>query len=52
MLQRIVDATALEADVPAYEAYVKVREVEDDVDAKRLAQARGLYAQMVNRGQS
>ena len=52
MLQRIVDATSREVDVPAYEAYVKVREVEDDVDAKRLAQARALYAEMVRRSQS
>ena len=52
VLQRIVAATSREADVPAYEAYVKVRDVEDDVDAKRLAQARALYAEMVGRGQS
>ena len=52
VLQRIVAATSREADVPAYEAYVKVRDVEDDVDAKRLAQARALYTEMVGRGQS
>ena len=52
VLQRIVAATSREADVPAYEAYVKVRDVEDDVDAKRLAQALALYAEMVGRGQS
>lgn len=52
VLQRIVAATKKGAQVPAYEAYVKVRAVEDNVDAKRLTQARALYAEMVRRGQS
>ena len=51
VLQRIVAATS-RRPTPAYEAYVKVRDVEDDVDAKRLAHARALYAEMVGRGQS
>ena len=38
-------------EVPAYEAYVKVRDVKMR-DPKRLAQAQALYAEMVSRGQS
>ena len=52
VLQHIVAATMQDAQVPAYAAYLKVRDVEDAVDAERLAQARSLYAEMVRRGQS
>ena len=52
VLQQIVAAATQDAKVPAYAAYLKVRDVEDAVDAKRLAQARSLYAEMVRRGQS
>ena len=52
VLQQIVAATTQDAKVPAYAAYLKVRDVADAVDAKRLAQARLLYAEMVRRGQS
>ena len=52
VLQHIVAATTQDAKVPAYAAYLKVRDVADAVDAKRLAQARSLYAEMVRRSQS
>ena len=52
VLQRIVSSAGLDADVPAYEAYSKVREIEGNVNPTHLAQARQLYAEMVSRGQS
>ena len=52
VLQLIVNTAGVDASVPAYEAHSKVREVQGDVNPKRLAQARQLYADMVARSQS
>ena len=52
VLQRIVDSAGVDASMPAYEAYSKVREVEGKVSPDRLARAQGLYAEMVARVQS
>ena len=52
VLQRIVHAAGVDAAVPAYEAYSKVREVEAEVSPERLAKVKELYAEMMSRGQS
>ena len=52
VLQRIARAAGVDAKVPAYQAYSKVREVEGEVSPEGLAQAKELYAEMVARSQS
>ncbi|MGB1635544.1 MAG: hypothetical protein ACPHBR_02065 [Flavobacteriales bacterium] len=52
VLQRIVSASGLAATVPDYKAYSNEREVQGEVLPERLAEAQGLYDEMVARGQS